>query len=148
MGLPRVAGWEELLEKYFHGCRGEAFAWGTFDCGLFAAGALQAMTGVDVGAPFRAQKYIDAVSAVKAIHTVTATGSTIADVVSWLAAEYALLQWPGVLFAQRGDLVLFDGSEGPAAGVVSLNGHEALFVSLGGLNRMPVNQCKAAWRVR
>jgi hypothetical protein len=33
-----------------------------------------------------------------------------------------------VLLAQRGDMVLYDGDEGPALGLVCLNGREAMFV--------------------
>ena len=51
--LTRRPGWEGRLSAYVIGCMGKPFAWGTLDCATFAAGAVEALSGEDIAAPFR-----------------------------------------------------------------------------------------------
>lgn len=53
--LARVPDWRPRLVAYLEEVRTRPFAYGTHDCALFAAGAVQAMTGHDLAAEFRGQ---------------------------------------------------------------------------------------------
>jgi hypothetical protein len=135
------------LHEYIIECRAVPLEWGVLDCGLFAAGAIRAMTGVAVDEPFLAEHYTDAASAAAAIQKVTGLGNTIEDAAQWIASQHALKELPSVLFAQRGDLVVFETAGGVAAGVVSLEGKYAVFLGEAGLRKVPTKTCKKAWRV-
>lgn len=45
--LKRLADWPSRLDVYLRATRDRPFCWGTLDCVLFAAGAVEAMTGTD-----------------------------------------------------------------------------------------------------
>lgn len=51
--MTRFPDWRIRLEAYLHEVWREPFVYGRHDCGLFAAGAVQAMTGEDFGADYR-----------------------------------------------------------------------------------------------
>ena len=54
MQIPvRRPDWQEALVAYLHGCSRTPFESGQFDCALFCAGAVAAMTGVDPAADLR-----------------------------------------------------------------------------------------------
>lgn len=52
MGLIRVAGWQKRLQEYLSQSKRLDFAWGEHDCALFTSRCIEAMTGVDLSAPF------------------------------------------------------------------------------------------------
>jgi hypothetical protein len=145
MSLIRKPDWQQLLHEFLLARRQQPFAWGANDCALFAADAIKSFTGVDLAADFRG-KYTDESGANATIKAVTA-GSTVEDASVYVAKKYALVERKTILLAQRGDLVLYSGSEGLAAGVVHLNGIHALFVTPTGLHKIPLRQCKRAWKV-
>lgn len=145
MKLIRKPEWQQLLHEFLLTRRKQPFAWGTNDCALFAADAIQSFTGVDPAADFR-DRYTDESGALALIKTVTG-GTTVEDAAVYVAKQHGLVEWKTVLSAQRGDLVIYQGSEGLAAGVVHLNGIHALFVTPTGLHKIPLRQCKRAWKV-
>lgn len=49
----RYRDWIARLDAYVRSHAGTPFTWGTLDCALFAAGAVEAMTGVDFARGFR-----------------------------------------------------------------------------------------------
>lgn len=51
--MKRYSFWREALFAYIHEVARRPFEWGNHDCGLFAAGAVQAMTGVDMASEYR-----------------------------------------------------------------------------------------------
>jgi hypothetical protein len=121
--------------------------WGANDCALFAADAIEAMTGVDIAADFRG-KYHDEASALALIHSITG-GSTVADAAAYCAAQHGLVEWtqpdpgtpgsrlPAPLLARRGDLVVLPDAGRIIAGVVHLNGRDVAVVGEAGLKRIP-----------
>jgi hypothetical protein len=145
MSLIRKPEWQQLLHEFLLGRVKQKFAWATNDCCTFAADAIQSFTGVDLAADFRG-KYTDEAGANATIKAVTA-GSTVEDAAVYVAKQHGLAEWATVLLAQRGDLVLYRGSEGLAAGVVHLDGVHALFVTPTGLHKIPLRQCLRAWKV-
>jgi hypothetical protein len=54
--LQRLPDWRSRLDAYLDWIEGQAFDWQVMSCGLFAAGCVQAVTGVDF-----AQDYVGAV---------------------------------------------------------------------------------------
>ena len=144
--MRRKHSWPEDLHAFIESRVGAPFAWGMNDCCLFSADAIQSMTVVDVAAEFRG-KYTDEASAMAIIKTVTG-GATVEDAANHAATKYGLQALPSVLFAQRGDLLLYsDPQTGLSLGIVYHNGKDGLFVGAKGLHRLPIKKCAKAWRV-
>ncbi|WP_309086380.1 DUF6950 family protein [Chelativorans sp.] len=53
--IRRLPDWRGRLFAYVEEVARKPFTWGHHDCALFAAGAVEAMTGHDIAAPFRAR---------------------------------------------------------------------------------------------
>lgn len=121
------------------------FAWGTNDCCLVAADAIEAFTGTDIAADFRG-KYTDQASAFALIKTVTG-GTTVEDAAAYCATKAGLTELTHPLFAQRGDLVVLNDAGNLIAGVMHLNGRNAVSVGEAGLKLLPLSAIKRAWRV-
>jgi len=51
--LHRLPDWRPRLVSFVNSVRARPFAYGTHDCALFAAGAVEAMTGVDLAKDWR-----------------------------------------------------------------------------------------------
>lgn len=140
--MTRRSTWEADLSAYIASVRGRAFEYGQHDCGLFAAGAVLAMTGEDPGAPFRG-KYANEIGCAKALKKHGA-----GDLRSTLDA---LFRPCPIGRLQRGDLVW----NGEAVGVCM--GAHALFVGRAettegepvadGLIRIPRAEWAGGWRV-
>jgi hypothetical protein len=146
-GLKRTEHWATREFHDFLLARAkEPFAWGTNDCCLFPADAIQAFTGVDLAAEFRG-KYSDEASAFEAIASV-AGGKTAEDAAAWCAAKAQLVEWAHPKMAQRGDLCVVDRGDGTLiAAIVHLNGRDVVTVSESGLVRLPLSALKRAWKV-
>ena len=134
----RHEDWAERLADYLAEAARWSFKQGLYDCGHFAAGAVEAMTGVDHLAPYKGRYesvrgYLrllkdDGYDSVGAFCT-AALGEPIS-----------------VLLAQRGDVVMTEQDGLEALGVC--NGQNAVFLSrMGGLVELPMADCSQAWRV-
>lgn len=100
MSRPRLKNWPSLLDAFIESRRNEPFRWGVNDCGLFAADAVRAITGIDPAAAIRGYR--------------TAFGAAR---LGWMARSeqdpIGVLSLPGrcgmakipAAFAGRGDLV-------------------------------------------
>lgn len=139
--MTRRSTWEADLSAYIASVRSRPFTFGEHDCGLFAAGAVLAMTGDDPGEPFRGQ-YKNEIGCAKALKRFGA-----GDLKSTLDA---LFDDRPIGRLQRGDLVW----NGEAVGVCM--GDYALFVGhhpvddgteLHGLIRVPRAEWAGGWRV-
>jgi len=121
------------------------FAWGTNDCALFAADAVEAITGVDIAEDFRG-KYTTEKKAFALIASLTG-GTTVADAASYCAAKHGLVEHEFPLMAKRGDLVVVEDDSRLIAGVVHLSGRHVVVVGEGGLKRVPLTAIKRAWAI-
>lgn len=134
--MQRIPGWETALHDYIAALSGAVFNWGTLDCALFAAGAVQAMTGIDPAAAYRG-RYSTAGGATRALKRYGA-GSLEATI----AQQFGEIQ---IGFARRGDLVLVDGMVGVCVGA------DAVFIGEAdgepGLVRFPRASWARAWAV-
>jgi hypothetical protein len=126
----RLPDWEARLADYLIQWDGASYAYGTADCAKFAAGAIEAQTGVDYYAPFAGQ-YDSATSAAKALRSIGA--GTLKKTFDKHLAERA------VAFARRGDIV-FDGN---AVGVCV--GADGVFIGQEGENEGLVRKARHEW---
>lgn len=141
--LTRREDWPERLHDAFSKIAQRPFAWGTSDCLLTAADAIQAMTGSDPAVAHRGTYSSQA----GALRIVAASGcSSLEAFIAQLATAHGYLEIRPK-FAQRGDLVLFDAQQGTACGIVHLNGREAVCAGESGLVRLPVSTARRAWRI-
>jgi hypothetical protein len=136
----RFEDWTERLEYFLWLAQGRAFAWGAWDCSLFGAEGVKALTGDDFGAAFRGQ-YSDAAGAAQALIEI-GEGDLESTVTSFMGPPLSL---PAK--AQRGDLVLFESGDGPALGIIELTGTHFAAVTTRGTVRLPRARALQAWRV-
>jgi len=146
MTLTRTDHWATReLNTHLEDTASTPFEWGTHDCALFAANAIEAMTGVDIASDFRGQ-YTDEASAMEAIQSITG-GTTVEDAAAYCAAKHGLVELEHPLMAQRGDLVVLEDSGRIIAGIVHLTGRHIVAAGEHGLKRIPITSVKRAWRV-
>ncbi len=98
--MDRKPDWETRLAAYLEPLRLRAFAWGEHDCCTFAAGAVEAMTGVDPMPEFRG-RYSTARGSVRALRRLGA-----GDLAATLDGKFEAVE-PSL--AQRGDIIMSDG---------------------------------------
>lgn len=136
--MQRHSYWEEALTTYLDTVAEEPFKWGSHDCALFAASAVQRMTGVDIAADFRG-RYDTAKGAALALREV-GEGTLFRTIKGWFGAPV------NVHFAKRGDLVMRNATAlGVCVGLYSWfvgeeAGHHGLVV-------LPTAACSYAFHV-
>lgn len=128
----RKTTWEEELSDYITSKRDEPFEYGVNDCCMFAAGAVEAMTGENPMEEF-VGSYKTLTGSVKALKTIGE--GTLEATIDGKFDEVEIGR------AQRGDLAFFDGSVG-----VVLGGF-AYFVTDEGLERISRDYWDKCWRV-
>lgn len=144
MPLPRKQQWDTShFNQFLIDHANKPFEWGNHDCALFAANAVEAITGVDIASEFR-DKYTTQLGALRAISKIT-NGSTVVDAVAHCANKHGLVEHTYPLMAKRGDLVIIDNEGTLIAGVVHLNGRHVISVSETGLVRLPITNIVRAW---
>ncbi|MFD1914108.1 DUF6950 family protein [Halodurantibacterium flavum] len=136
--LPRLPDWQARLTAFVMACRTEELVPGRFDCMLFAAGAVMAVTGVDLAAPWR-RRYSTFRGGQRILRR-----AGHADHVALLDAHLPVIH-PSR--AVPGDLAAVPGTDGlPAIGVIQ---GAAIFVlgEEGGLALAPLLSARSAWKV-
>lgn len=129
--------WFELLLEYAECAAGVPFEWGSHDCCTFAAGAIEAMTGVDPMPEFRGH-YNDKEGADEALKTI-GKGSLY----STLRGKFGNAIKPAM--AQRGDLMMADADGAPA--LLICMGERSMGPGADGLVYWPTLQCLRGWRI-
>ena len=130
--LVRKETWAADLTAYLATIASRPLVPGEHDCALFAAGAVEAMTGVDLAAEWRGTYD----SLPKGMRRLKSAGHP--DLASLLAS---LLPEVPPAQAHPGDVVLLDGPEGPGMGI--LQGHLAYVLTadrLGTVSRLDVKR--------
>lgn len=130
----RTRNWQAALSAFIATRRSAPFAWGSNDCCLFAAGAVQAMTGVAHADALRGYG-----SALEAARLVEARGGLERIATDALGAPVA------PVFAAVGDLVLIE-NEGRDL-LALCNGTTALAPGELGMVVLGMDAAKAAWKV-
>lgn len=142
--IVRFPDWPARLEKYLFASLKANFKYGSFDCALFAANCIEAMTGVDLAASLRG-KYDSRTAAKRAIEARVGRGS-VALIAEALAAQHEMPEIKPV-YAGRGDMVLLKRSHDYSLGIVALTGTEIMIALGQGWGRVPVGEAVRAWRV-
>ena len=139
--MTRFEDWETRLAEALADM--SAPQWGKNDCAMRAFGAIAAITGVDIGEPWRGQYSTE----FGALRQIVEFGCTdMEGVAEKLAGQHGLEEVP-VLTAQRGDLVLVDSDQGPALGIVGLDGWWVIVAGADAVVRVPLRACRRAWRI-
>lgn len=135
--VSRLPDWEARLSAFLAANRDRPFAWGSWDCALFATACAAEITGEDRAAAFRARGYSDAHGAALALREL-GKGTLVATMDD-------LFDPQPVGFARRGDIVMANGALGVCIGAVGLFvGEEGTHE---GLVSIPRAEWTRAWRV-
>ena len=128
----------EQLARFLKTHSQQPFAWGRFDCCLFAADCVALQTGIDYASEFRGH-YQTRIGAARALKKVGFT--SIEQAIS------AKLGQPiNAKLCQRGDVVLLERPDGTQAAGVLFGG--AVFATgEHGLERLPLSQAKNGWPI-
>lgn len=136
----RKDNWANKLNEFIESRRSIPFEWGVNDCSLFAADAVQAITGVDVAKDFR-NKYSSMIGANKLIKSF---GSLEALADACLIQLRAFKTTSGLL--ARGDVVLVKLKNGNEALGINL-GRTCAFAGANGVEFIPFSAVKLGWGV-
>ena len=156
--MTRLDLWLSRLAAVIEAAQERPYKLGEWDCPLFVAECIEAMTGTDIRHLF-AGRYHDLESA-RGWMAAFSGGGGLGDVAAIVAARIGA-EPIGVLLAGRGDVVLLDlahaagfAEGGPghengdeALGVVDLDGRRVLFPAPRGFTALPLRLCSIAWRI-
>jgi hypothetical protein len=133
----RTPGWQGRLSRYLGACAHRAFEPGQHDCALFAAGAVEAMTGVDPAERWRGR------------YTTLRGGARVLrrdGYADHIAATAALLRSRAAgERAKPGDLAVVPSDDGPALGVVQ--GTQVYVLGPSGLHLVPISAADTVFEV-
>lgn len=134
--MKRHNDWRTRLIAYMHDTVRRPFEEGVHDCALFAAGAVEAMTGEDYAAPYRG-RYSTTLGGLRILRK-----DGFEDHVA-LAASHCEEIPPA--FACPGDLAVIPTDDGPSLGVVQ--GERVYCLLPNGLGLEPLSSATRAFRV-
>lgn len=147
--MTRVKNWEARLEHFLLANRFNAFRYGSWDCALFACGAIEAMTGTDPAAWFRG-RYTSRMEARELMREKTGTANFYKFLES-MASEFHMPQI-AMKLAQRGDMALVETGGACSLGIVALDGQRVILAGetragVQGLGFVGLDRGVRAWRV-
>ncbi len=142
--IVRWPDWQSRLQAYLQANAAMRFEYGAFDCALFACGAVEAMTGVDLAAEVRGH-YGSRMGAMRFLRQFVGSLSLEAAA-ERIAAAAGLVEVP-VPAAARGDVLLRGRGPSAALGICAMHGTEMLAPARHGLWRFPITAARRAWRV-
>ena len=134
--MQKLVDWRPRLRGFLAAQADAPFAYGSADCGAFAGGAIEAMTGENPHAKV-AGKYKTMAGALRALKRLGHD-----DHVAYTAS---LLTEIEPLYATFGDIAVVDSPEGPALGVVV--GAHIEVRAPGGRGVVPMTDAVRAFRV-
>ena len=141
--MTRRKHWERLLATYVHELSRSTFQYGFVDCGLYVAGAIEVMTGLDIKSEVPDLSYTDEIGAALALKR--AGFEDVEDMAEKLASKYG---FPEVHpnFAGRGD-VLLAYNEGDILSLALCLGDCIIGPSKEGFAPIPRRECLRAWQI-
>jgi hypothetical protein len=142
--LHRHLNWPALLEEFLAQNKERTFRYGSWDCCLFVADAIQTMTGTDLAAEYREQ-YSNRAQAMLAVSERTGRPS-VRSVAEHQARIHEMLPVEP-LRAARGDMVLLKRGKDYSLGIVAMNGYEVLIAMKTGYAAVSIAKACRAWRV-
>jgi hypothetical protein len=130
-------GWENRLIAYLAAVRAQPYQSAQLDSGMFPAGAVAAMTGVDHVKAYRG-KYKTAARGKAMLRN-----KGFADYVEFVASKFEEHKSP--LMAQRGDLVAIEQDGVAVLGIVQ--GEHIYVMTPAGLGMVPLTRAKRAFKI-
>jgi hypothetical protein len=141
--MNRTQNWEMRLDDWLKTRAGLEFTFGANDCCLFAAGAVEAMTGEDLAGKFRG-KYRTKHGAQQVLKKYA--GGGVRELMVRMAADHGLIEAaPPMLTRGSVALILNDGRE--SLGIVDLTGMAIVAPGIVGMVRMPIDRAITGWLV-
>lgn len=134
--MQKLVDWRPRLRGFLAAQADAPFAYGSADCGAFAGGAIEAMTGENPHAKV-AGKYKTMAGAIRALRRLGHD-----DHVAYTAS---LLTEIDPLYAAFGDIAVVDSPDGPALGVVT--GPYIEVRAPGGRGVVPLTDAVRAFRI-
>ncbi|WP_416305220.1 DUF6950 family protein [Neptunicella sp. SCSIO 80796] len=134
----RLPNWQSNLNHYIRSNLTTPFAWGTFDCCLFTAAAVEAITGTHP-IPQIVGRYRTELGAARALKKY-GKGTIKATLNHLFGTPKPRLQ------VCRGDVVLVETSLGDTAGIVM--GGQVWVATHEGLSTCPLTLVKLCWEVK
>lgn len=142
--IRRFEDWPEQLNRFIAANRNRPLEWGQWDCCLFPAAVIDAITGVDLAVKWRGT-YRDELGALRLL---AAFGSMEAMATSMLGAPRESQR-----HGQRGDVAIFippivkPTDKGRPNGAVVVGRDALVFNEAGGLVGVPLRACYKVWQV-
>lgn len=133
--MTRHPDWRGRLARYVSGVVRARFRPGTHDCAMFAAGAIEAMTGEDMAAEFRGYRTLEEGRAALAAAGFGGMGDVVAARLTEVSPQ----------FAQVGDLAILEEKGEEAFGIVQ--GPFIYVLRVEGLGLVPVSRARRVFRV-
>lgn len=137
--MKRVEGWRKHLANYVSECRNTPYELGTFDCWLFVAGAVEAMTDIDPGAAQRGRYKTQR----GALGVMKRGGA--GDMAQFAAKR--LHERPSVVSAQIGDVMAIPTKDAFGFALGILNGERILVVTPYGIDTRDRSEATRAFEV-
>lgn len=135
--MRRLPDWRSRLHAALAAAQRQPFAWGTFDCCIFAARCIEAMTGEDLSGPY-VGKYSDVAGALK-----TLKGAGFDDLTAMAAHFFAEVS-PSM--ARVGDIAAMKApATGWGLGIVI--GPRIAVLSPAGYATIPLTKAERAFKV-
>lgn len=137
LGMTRRTDWRSALHSYLAANQDTPYSPGTWDCSMFAAGAVEAMTGTDYAADYRGE------------YETVAEGETLlaadgyADQVALVAAHFD--QVPPAL-ARVGDIAVVEQGGVKGLGIV-IGSSVAVVSDTRGIGHLRLTRATRAFRV-
>lgn len=106
--MKRLIDWQRRFNEYLASVRGKQFIWGEFDCCIFAADAVLAVTGEDLMYEFRG-KYSSRLEAAQLLREL-GSGTLLSTIEDRMGPPIA------GAFGKRADVAVFDNNLGLVTG--------------------------------
>jgi len=133
----RVQNWPSILFAKIEDAKKTPFQWGVFDCALFTADCVFAITGNDPARNYR-NRYKTQRGAMGIIKR--EGFDSLAEMMdTWYDTPVTKH------FLRRGDVGMFDGGNGPTVGICT--GAHVVAPSENGLVSVPVSLCFKGWSI-
>ena len=142
--MPRRPDWQSAFDEFLIANSARPFVWGQWDCCLFVADAIRAITGEDLARDLRARY-----SSLREARWILRARFGSASIERSVAKLFALAGLPEVSprFAHRGDPVIARGGSDFQIGVVGLNGSIVINSETQGLIEIPRTLAVRAWHI-
>ena len=142
--MQRIKGWEQAYVRFTISCLRRSWEWSQFDCCMFAADGIKAVTGEDFGAPYRGQYETES----EAYEFLASLGyADLGALASSRLPEILQDGEPAPSLARRCDIVLTPTRDGRGQALAICDGISLIGPYARGLQHLPMSMALRAWRV-